>query len=99
MRDSFFGLLLREISVAHSTLELPKLFALSRKFQIWISDHFSEINKEKMNIDENASFDSTSDSIQPLPLPKVSQNSNRRIPGSGQRNSRLKILTLKFFCL
>ena len=46
-----------------------------------------------MNIDENASFDSTSDSIQPLPLPKVSQNSNRRIPGSGQRNSRLKILT------
>jgi len=80
VRDSFFGLLLREISVAHSTLELPKLFALSRRFQIWISDHFSEINKEKMNIDENASFDSTSGSIQPLPLPKVSQNSNRRIP-------------------
>ena len=50
-----------------------------------------------MNIDENVSFDSTSDSIEPLPLPKVSQNSNRRIPGWVKKNSSVKILTDEFF--
>ena len=74
-RDSFFGLLLREISVIHSTLELPKLFALSTQFKNWIYENFSEINRD-MNVDEgNSTFEnSTSDSIQPGLIVKLQRS-------------------------
>lgn len=84
-KESFFGLLIREISLSYQKLDPLQLFNMMKKFKDWVRINFSHLELASHANDtekEKDEFDMSVDTyspvpIRPLPMPRVTQSTKR----------------------